>query len=192
MRSPEIGCARRPSPSGCRRYDICFGTAVGNPASQSQSPCRNKPYPRLYPSRTQRSGFARERRSNEAIRSFRRKAETERAQFAPTRRRLSSSGCRGYNICFGTAVGHPASQSQRPCASAGAKRPPFGKGAPAAGGWGIDDLPRAPIPQPASLAAPFRKGSLWCAACDELVRPPGIFASARRKGTRCASAAHRA
>ena len=54
----------------------------------------------LSPSETQRSGFARERRSNEAIRSFRRKAETERAQFAPTRRRLSSSGCRRYDICF--------------------------------------------------------------------------------------------
>ena len=110
------------------------------------------------------------------------------------RQRLCSSGCRGYNICFGTAVGNPASQSQRPCASAGAKRPPFGKGAPAAGGWGIDDLPLAPIPQTnaSRLPAPFRKGSLWCAACGEPVRPPGIFASARRKGTRFASAAHRA
>ena len=36
MRSPDNGCARRPSPSGCRGYNICFGTAVGNPASQSQ------------------------------------------------------------------------------------------------------------------------------------------------------------
>ena len=60
-------------------------------------------------------------------------------------RRLSSSGCRGYNICFGTAVGNPASQSQR-----------------------------------------LRR------TCAKLVRPPGIFASARRKGTRFASAAHRA
>lgn len=60
-------------------------------------------------------------------------------------RRPSPSGCRGYNICFGTAVGNPASQSQR-----------------------------------------LRR------TCAMPVRPPGIFASARRKGTRFASAAHRA
>jgi hypothetical protein len=73
------------SSSGCRRYDICFGKPAERRSAQSQSPCRNKPYPRLYPSRTQRSGSARKRRGNEAIRSFRRKAETERAQFDPTR-----------------------------------------------------------------------------------------------------------
>jgi len=99
----------------------------------------------LYPSETQRSGFARERRSNEVIRSFRRKAETERAQFAPTRRWLSSSGCRGGNICFSK----PAEKRRRK-----------------ARGYG--------------------------ALCAMPVRPPGIFASARRKGTRFASAAHRA
>ena len=45
MRSPDIGYARRPSPSGCRGYNICFGTAVGNPASQSQRLRRRRATP---------------------------------------------------------------------------------------------------------------------------------------------------
>ena len=60
------------------------------------------------------SGFARKRRSNEAIRSFCRKAETERAQFAPTTRRPCSSGCRRDLSVLHRMRNH-ASQSQSPC-----------------------------------------------------------------------------
>ena len=98
-------------------------------------------------------------------------------------RRLSSSGCRGYNICFGTAVGNPASQSQRPCAS------PYPRPHPSANQRSIcaRKARNSGVNEQSRLRGCERYG-----ACDELVRPPGIFASARRKGTRFASAAHRA
>ena len=98
-------------------------------------------------------------------------------------RRLSSSGCRGYNICFGTAVGNPASQSQRPCTS------PYPRPHPSANQRSVcaRKARNSGVNEQSRLRGCERYG-----ACDELVRPPGIFASARRKGTRFASAAHRA
>ncbi len=98
-------------------------------------------------------------------------------------RRPSPSGCRGYNICFGTAVGNPASQSQRPCAS------PYLRPHPSANQRSVcaRKARNSGVNEQSRLRGCERYG-----ACDELVRPPGIFASARRKGTRFASAAHRA
>ena len=91
-------------PSGCRGYFICFASlpkgrarkakagllarvgakaphTMRAPPNETGAPCRVNTVIRAKPSA---SGFARKRRDNEAIRSFRREAETERAQFGPT------------------------------------------------------------------------------------------------------------
>ena len=144
-----IGGLRRPIRYAVRARDNKIHTAkpLGNPATQRQEAKGRKPYARPPARYGVFIGKDIERYLTQSRVLGNRTLRRLRLMRSPDiwmARRLSSSGCRGYNICFGTAVGNPASQSQR-----------------------------------------LRR------LCARLVRPPGIFASARRKGNPFASAALR-
>ena len=104
---------------------------------------------------------------------------------APTRRQ---SGCRRYSICFSTARGNPASQSfGGPVGPKRYPRPYPGKTQRCV--FARKRRDNEAIRSFHAWREPPRGNGASAVWPDELVRPPGIFASARRLRNPLASAA---